>query len=55
MEKITYLPLNEYLVESPFNPRKSYPEDELQELAESIKSQGVMQPIVVRQDRKSVV
>ena len=48
MENITLLPINEYLVESPFNPRKSYPESELQELADSIKSQGVMQPIVVR-------
>lgn len=36
------------LKESPFNPRKHYDEAELIELAESVKSQGVMQPIVVR-------
>lgn len=47
MDEIRSLPLSA-LKESPFNPRKSYPEAELQELAESIKSQGVMQPIVVR-------
>ena len=33
---------------SPTNPRKSFPEAELQELAESIKQLGVMQPILVR-------
>jgi ParB/RepB/Spo0J family partition protein len=36
------------LRESPFNPRKSFPEAELQELADSIAAQGVMQPIVAR-------
>lgn len=33
---------------SPTNPRKSFPEAELLELAESIKQLGVMQPILVR-------
>lgn len=47
MESIQNLPLSA-LRESPFNPRKAYPEAALQELANSIKSQGVMQPIVVR-------
>ncbi len=47
MDEIRSLPLTA-LKESPFNPRKSYPEAELQELAESIRSQGLMQPIVVR-------
>lgn len=47
MDEIRQIPLTA-LHESPFNPRKTYPEDELQELAESIKSQGVMQPIVAR-------
>jgi ParB/RepB/Spo0J family partition protein len=47
MDTIDTLPLTA-LRESPFNPRKSYPEAELQELAESIRSQGVMQPVVVR-------
>ena len=36
------------LFPSPTNPRKSFPETELQELAESIKQLGVMQPILVR-------
>lgn len=47
MDTYKSLPLSA-LRESPFNPRKSFPEDALQELATSIKSQGVMQPIVVR-------
>jgi len=38
----------ELLFPSPTNPRKSFPETELQELAESIKQLGVMQPILVR-------
>lgn len=38
----------ELLYPSPTNPRKSFPEAELQELAESIKQLGVMQPILVR-------
>ncbi|NTV09169.1 MAG: ParB/RepB/Spo0J family partition protein [Zoogloea sp.] len=36
------------LFPSPTNPRKSFPEDEMYELAESIASVGVMQPILVR-------
>jgi ParB/RepB/Spo0J family partition protein len=46
-DRIHQLPLSS-LRESPFNPRKVYPEADLQELADSISSQGVMQPIVVR-------
>ena len=33
---------------SPFNPRKSFPEAELEELAASIREKGLVQPIVVR-------
>lgn len=36
------------LVESPFNPRTRYDAQGLQELAESIRGVGVMQPILVR-------
>jgi ParB family chromosome partitioning protein len=36
------------IVTSGFNPRKSLNEDELQELADSIKQVGVLQPILVR-------
>lgn len=46
-EQILRVPLSA-LRESPFNPRKTYDEADLQDLAESIKTQGVMQPIVVR-------
>lgn len=46
-DTIDHLPLSA-LHESPFNPRKAYSDRALQELAESIRSQGVMQPIVVR-------
>ena len=47
MESIQQIPLSA-LSESPFNPRKIFNEGDLQELAQSIKAQGVMQPIVVR-------
>lgn len=47
-ETIVNIPLNQ-LRESPFNPRKTFNEDELRELARSIHLQGVMQPIVVRE------
>jgi len=33
-----------------FQPRTAFSEDDLQELAESIKNQGVLQPLLVRQD-----
>jgi ParB/RepB/Spo0J family partition protein len=44
---ILLVPLQQ-LKESPFNPRKAYNQADLAELAESIKTQGVMQPIVAR-------
>lgn len=38
------------LIESnPYQPRRSFSEKELKELAESIKSNGLLQPIIVRQ------
>jgi ParB family chromosome partitioning protein len=36
------------LEESPSNPRKRFNEESLKELAESFKSQGILQPLVVR-------
>ena len=36
------------LEESPSNPRKRFKEESLKELAESFKSQGILQPLVVR-------
>lgn len=47
MENITNLPLHS-IYESPFNPRKTFNQAALQELADSIRAQGIMSPIVVR-------
>jgi ParB/RepB/Spo0J family partition protein len=38
----------EFINPSPHNPRKTFPEDSLRELAESIRQVGVLQPILVR-------
>lgn len=34
--------------ESPFNPRSNFPADEMEELAESARAVGIMQPVLVR-------
>ncbi len=48
-DKIESIPLRaDLLLDSDTQPRKVYDEAKLQELAESIKSQGLLQPIVVR-------
>ena len=39
----------EFISPGPFQPRKNFPEEALNELAESIKRQGIVQPIVVRE------
>ncbi len=36
------------LVPSPLNPRKAFPPAALQELAASIRAQGIIEPLVVR-------
>jgi ParB/RepB/Spo0J family partition protein len=46
-DQILHLPLRA-LAESPFNPRKTFDDAALQELANSIKEIGVQQPVVVR-------
>src|SRR5881296_1931877 len=33
----------------PFQPRKEFPQEALQELADSIKEQGIIQPLIVRE------
>ena len=38
----------EHIVPNPQQPRKRFPEKSIQELAQSIKAQGVLQPLVVR-------
>jgi len=50
----------EFLKPNPRNPRRAFSESELQELADSIKQHGVIQPIVVRpvkgvQDRYEII
>lgn len=47
-EKVVELAVEE-IVPNPYQPRKEFSEEELQGLAESIKTQGLLQPIVVRQ------
>ena len=39
------------LTRNKFQPRKHFDKDDLQELTNSIKEQGVIQPIVVRPDK----
>jgi ParB/RepB/Spo0J family partition protein len=46
-QQITIIPI-EQLRECPFNPRQFYTDESMIDLAESIKAQGVMQPIVAR-------
>lgn len=44
---ISYIPVDR-LERSPYQPRKEFDEDALNELADSIRAQGILQPIVVR-------
>ena len=46
-EEVVELPLNE-LRPNPYQPRKTFDEVSLQELANSIQHAGVFQPIIVR-------
>lgn len=39
----------ERIVPCPFQPRKDFPAETLQELAESIREQGIVQPLIVRE------
>ena len=43
------------IVPNPAQPRKDFPEAELEQLAESIRQNGVLQPIIVRRDRDRYV
>jgi len=45
--ELRHLPI-EYLQRGRYQPRREFPQESLEELAASIKAQGVMQPIVVR-------
>ena len=50
-EEIKLIPLND-LRSNPYQPRKIFDEESLQELAESIKEYGVFQPIIVKKSIK---
>src|SRR5690606_4378737 len=45
--KIVYIPL-EYIRPNPYQPRTKFSETSLRELAQSIESYGILQPITVR-------
>ncbi len=47
-ERVNRVPL-ERIVPSPFQPRKHFNDDRLEELMESIREQGVIQPLIVRE------
>ena len=47
VDEIVELPVDE-LRPNPYQPRKVFDEEKLQELAESIKEHGVFQPIIVK-------
>lgn len=46
-DKVIEIPLNQ-LRANPYQPRKSFKDESIQELADSIKEHGVIQPIIVR-------
>jgi ParB family chromosome partitioning protein len=46
-ERIERVPLSE-IVPSPLQPRKEFPSEQLQELVESIRERGIIQPLIVR-------
>lgn len=48
-DSILEIPLKE-IRPNPFQPRKSFTEESLQELSDSIKNHGLLQPIVVKED-----
>ena len=50
-EEIIELPLDE-LRPNPYQPRKTFQQEALQELADSIKEHGVFQPIIVKKSIK---
>lgn len=47
-ERVSRVPLDR-IVPSPFQPRKRFNDDRLEELMESIREQGVIQPLIVRE------
>ena len=48
MEELKIIQLSE-IQKNPYQPRKDFSEEKIQELAQSIKENGLIQPIIVRQ------
>ena len=48
MEEFKIIQLSE-IQKNPYQPRKEFSEEKIQELAQSIKENGLIQPIIVRQ------
>ena len=48
LERVQKVPLD-HIVPCPFQPRKDFAPDTLRELADSIKEQGIVQPLIVRE------
>ena len=48
LERVQRVPL-ERVRPCPFQPRKEFTQEALQELADSIKEQGIVQPLIVRE------
>ncbi|MBV8816276.1 MAG: ParB/RepB/Spo0J family partition protein [Verrucomicrobia bacterium] len=46
-DRVERIPLGE-IVPSPLQPRKTFPNDQLQELVDSIREHGIIQPLIVR-------
>jgi len=47
-DRVQRVPLDR-IVPCPFQPRKDFPEESLKELADSIREQGIVQPLIVRE------
>ncbi len=50
-ERIENIPVDE-IFHSPYQPRMKFSEEKLNELAQSIKEQGIIQPLLVRKSKK---
>ena len=46
-ERIVYIPIHE-VKPNPYQPRKIFSQEELEELVQSIREKGIIQPILVR-------
>lgn len=51
-EHVEKIPLQK-LVANPFQPRKKFDDETIEELAQSIREHGIIQPIVVRKKGKN--